>query len=166
MEVGSAGTHTSGPHRYVDKSCLEGLGGLLSSWKLTLSVPGLGGASHSAVGWIQWQPLVLDSGCQLQTWVWGGCGTPWWALEVREEPAGTDQGHSGCLGPSPGWSLALGKAEKRSEKWRGHLSMASVWDFAGEQAKELRPSLYSCTLSHMPLCGPRCLLTGRHTFSN
>lgn len=46
-------------------------------------------------------------------------------------------------GPSPGWSLTLGKAEKRGEKWRGLLSMATVWGFAGEpgQVAEAQPIL-------------------------
>lgn len=78
------------------------------------------------------QPLVLNSGSQLQTQVWGSCGATWWALEVGEEPGGTDEGQSGCSGPGLGWILALGKAGKRGEKWRGLLSMANVWGFAGE----------------------------------
>lgn len=71
------------------------------------------------------QPLLLDSGSQFWTQVWGSCGATWWALEVGEEPQGTDPGQSG-------WSLALGKSgEKRSENQRGLLSMANMGGYVG-----------------------------------
>lgn len=78
------------------------------------------------------QPLLLDSGSQFWTQVWGSCGATWWALEVGEEPQGTDPGQSGCSGPVRAWSLALGKSgEKRSENQRGLLSMANMGGYVG-----------------------------------